>query len=197
METKEKRAFRKYRKNVLFSDDYIEEVALKNKKLGIEEGLERGLKQRLERGKYEKEREAVVNAFKEQVPISVIAKIVGVSEERVLKILWDNGLMQLAFYFSLSAFGLAEQNVMEILGKDLLCFFFQSKNSAARLQGALLESILRQSLREKSYPVQKLLVVHLSPFSEVVRGGMCGSRSCVRDAEGARRAVRSAAEHGS
>jgi hypothetical protein len=71
------------------------------------------------------------------------------------------------------------------------------KNIAARLQGALLESILRQSLREKSYPVQKLLVVHLSPFSEVVRGGMCGSRSCVRDAEGARRAVRSAAEHGS
>jgi hypothetical protein len=35
--------------------------------------------------------------------------------------------MQLAFYFSVSAFGLAEQNVMEILGKDLLCIFFKSK----------------------------------------------------------------------
>ncbi|GCD79795.1 hypothetical protein [Schleiferia thermophila] len=88
-ETKEKRAYRKYRKNVLFSDDYIEEVALKNKKLGIEEGLERGMKQGLERGK----EEAVVNAFRKGLDTALIAEIVGLTEQKVMEILRKEGLL--------------------------------------------------------------------------------------------------------
>lgn len=57
---------------------------------GVEKGFEQGMEQGIEKGAERKQCEMILNSYEEGLPISLIAKITGLSEEKVLQIIEEN-----------------------------------------------------------------------------------------------------------
>jgi hypothetical protein len=81
MNVKELKTYQKYKDKIVLSDSVYETAYTE----GILEGIEKGI----ERGKIE----AVINGFNSGLDMDLIAKVVNISEQKVLEILKEQGLI--------------------------------------------------------------------------------------------------------
>jgi hypothetical protein len=85
MNVKELKTYQKYKDKIVLSDSVYETAYTE----GILEGIEQGIEQGIERGKIE----AVINGFNSGLDMGLIAKVVNISEQKVLEILKEQGLI--------------------------------------------------------------------------------------------------------
>ena len=70
-----------------FALDAKEEGRQEGREEGMQKGLEKGMQQGMQKGRQERNYEVIVNMLKENVEISVIAKVTGLSEEEIKKLI--------------------------------------------------------------------------------------------------------------
>jgi len=71
----------------------IQEGIQQGIQLGVQKGVQQGVQEGLQQGEFNKTKEVVINAYKNGIEIKMISNITGLTEDAVIEILKDDGLM--------------------------------------------------------------------------------------------------------